>query len=127
MLIPARQNNTQRFERTLSEPAPDQKFNILPEFDQLEYKGNPLNNSSSSPVTDMAGEVFDKAEEETDVVDMRERVIENEMVSEMEPSSSDSGTVARCTSVKPLKIRFCRPSGSLKKSSKAKRQVSMFN
>ena len=43
----------------------------------------------------------------------------------LEPSSSDSGTVARCTVVRPLKIRFCRPSssGSVKKSSKAKRQV----
>ena len=45
--------------------------------------------------------------------------------SEMDPSSSDSGTMARCTVVRPLKIRFCRPSsaGSVKKSSKAKRQV----
>lgn len=43
----------------------------------------------------------------------------------LEPSSSDSGTMARCTVVRPLKIRFCRPSssGSVKKSSKAKRQV----
>ncbi len=51
---------------------------------------------------------------------------ENEMASEMDPSSSDSGTVARCTVVRPLKIRFCRPgnAGSVKKSSKAKRQVS---
>ena len=45
--------------------------------------------------------------------------------SEMDPSSSDSGTMARCTVVRPLKIRFCRPAsaGSVKKSSKAKRQV----
>ena len=45
--------------------------------------------------------------------------------SELDPSSSDSGTLARCTVVRPLKIRFCRPSsaGSVKKSSKAKRQV----
>ena len=55
--------------------------------------------------------------------------VENELPSEMDPSSSDSGTVARCTVVRPLKIRFFRPgnssgtSNSVKKSSKAKRQV----
>lgn len=53
---------------------------------------------------------------------------ENEMASDggLDPSSSDSGTMARCTVVRPLKIRFCRPSSSgsvNKKSSKAKRQV----
>lgn len=52
---------------------------------------------------------------------------ENDMASDggLDPSSSDSGTLARCTVVRPLKIRFCRPnSGSVhKKSSKAKRQV----
>ena len=52
---------------------------------------------------------------------------EHDMASDggLDPSSSDSGTLARCTVVRPLKIRFCRPnSGSVhKKSSKAKRQV----
>lgn len=59
--------------------------------------------------------------------------VDNEMPSEIEPSSSDSGTVARCTVVRPLKIRFCRPGGhssgtsnSVKKSSKAKRQVRLL-
>ncbi|KZS07971.1 Sphingosine 1-phosphate receptor 3-like protein [Daphnia magna] len=55
---------------------------------------------------------------------------EHEMASDggLDPSSSDSGTLARCTVVRPLKIRFCRPnSGSVhKKSSKAKRQC-MYN
>ena len=52
--------------------------------------------------------------------------VEIEMQSEMEPSSSDSGTMARCTVVRPLKIRFCRPAPEVKKSSKAKRQVGIF-
>ena len=57
-----------------------------------------------------------------------QELTENEMASDggLDPSSSDSGTVARCTVVRPLKIRFCRPSNSAsvsKKSSKAKRQV----
>lgn len=58
-----------------------------------------------------------------------DNALENELASEIEPSSSDSGTVARCTVVRPLKIRFCRPgsSGSVKKSSKAKRQVCPFS
>lgn len=56
---------------------------------------------------------------------------ENELASDggMDPSSSDSGTMARCTVVRPLKIRFCRPSSSgsvNKKSSKAKRQVIIY-
>lgn len=32
-----------------------------------------------------------------------------DMVSEFDPSSSDSGVVSRCAVVKPLKMRFCKP------------------
>lgn len=35
--------------------------------------------------------------------------IDTDMVSEFDPSSSDSGVVARCTVVKPLKLRLCKP------------------
>lgn len=35
--------------------------------------------------------------------------IDMDMVSEFDPSSSDSGVVSRCTVVKPLKLRFCKP------------------
>lgn len=35
--------------------------------------------------------------------------IDVDMVSELEPSSSDSGVVSRCAVVKPLKLRFCKP------------------
>jgi hypothetical protein len=59
-------------------------------------------------------------------------VIETDMVSEFDPSSSDSGVVSRCAVVKPLKLRLCQPifgrrsagaaiSGA--SSSKAKREV----
>ncbi|XP_074031290.1 alpha2-adrenergic-like octopamine receptor isoform X2 [Leptinotarsa decemlineata] len=35
--------------------------------------------------------------------------IDTDMVSEFDPSSSDSGVVAQCTAVKPLKLRLCKP------------------
>ncbi|KAK0088540.1 hypothetical protein PV325_011601 [Microctonus aethiopoides] len=35
--------------------------------------------------------------------------IDVDMVSEFDPSSSDSGVVSRCAVVKPLKLRLCRP------------------
>lgn len=35
--------------------------------------------------------------------------IDTDMVSEFDPSSSDSGVVSRCTVVKPLKLRLCKP------------------
>lgn len=35
--------------------------------------------------------------------------VENDGVSEFEPSSSDSGVVSRCSVVKPLKFRLCQP------------------
>ena len=35
--------------------------------------------------------------------------IDVDMVSEFDPSSSDSGVVSRCAVVKPLKLRLCKP------------------
>ncbi|RZC31766.1 7tm 1 domain containing protein, partial [Asbolus verrucosus] len=35
--------------------------------------------------------------------------IDTDMVSEFDPSSSDSGVVSRCAVVKPLKLRLCKP------------------
>ncbi|KAM8704866.1 hypothetical protein ACLKA7_009342 [Drosophila subpalustris] len=35
--------------------------------------------------------------------------IDTDMVSEFDPSSSDSGVVSRCANVKPLKFRLCQP------------------
>ncbi|XP_039294929.1 alpha-2A adrenergic receptor isoform X1 [Nilaparvata lugens] len=49
--------------------------------------------------------------------------IDPDMVSEFDPSSSDSGVVSRCAVVKPLKLRFCKPIFGRKSSSKAKREV----
>lgn len=50
--------------------------------------------------------------------------IDTDMVSEFDPSSSDSGVVQRCAVVKPLKLRFCKPIfGRMKSSSKAKRET----
>ncbi|CAB0020169.1 unnamed protein product [Nesidiocoris tenuis] len=48
--------------------------------------------------------------------------IDPDMVSEFDPSSSDSGVVSRCAVVKPLKLRLCKPIFG-RKSSKAKREV----
>ncbi|XP_014242340.1 alpha-2A adrenergic receptor [Cimex lectularius] len=48
--------------------------------------------------------------------------IDADMVSEFDPSSSDSGVVSRCAVVKPLKLRLCKPIFG-RKSSKAKREV----
>lgn len=50
--------------------------------------------------------------------------IDTDLVSEFDPSSSDSGVVSRCAVVKPLKLRLCKPIfGGLKKSSKQKREM----
>lgn len=48
--------------------------------------------------------------------------IDTDMVSEFDPSSSDSGVVSRCAVVKPLKLRFCKPIFG-RKASKAKRET----
>ncbi|XP_049823609.1 alpha-2 adrenergic receptor [Aethina tumida] len=48
--------------------------------------------------------------------------IDTDMVSEFDPSSSDSGVVAQCTAVKPLKLRLCKPIfGRAKSASKSHR------
>lgn len=46
--------------------------------------------------------------------------VETDMVSEFDPSSSDSGVVNRCAVVKPLKFRLCQPIFG-KKSNKARK------
>ncbi|KAH0557752.1 hypothetical protein KQX54_011344 [Cotesia glomerata] len=47
--------------------------------------------------------------------------IDVDMVSEFDPSSSDSGVVSRCAVVKPLKLRLCRPIFGRKAMGKVKR------
>lgn len=47
--------------------------------------------------------------------------IDTDMVSEFDPSSSDSGVVSRCTVVKPLKLRLCKPIFGSKTKSKRSR------
>ncbi|XP_008548259.3 alpha-2C adrenergic receptor [Microplitis demolitor] len=47
--------------------------------------------------------------------------IDVDMVSEFDPSSSDSGVVSRCAVVKPLKLRLCRPIFGRKAIGKVKR------
>lgn len=47
--------------------------------------------------------------------------IDTDMVSEFDPSSSDSGVVSRCAVVKPLKLRLCQPIFGKKTSSKRSR------
>ncbi|KAJ8943081.1 hypothetical protein NQ314_009830 [Rhamnusium bicolor] len=47
--------------------------------------------------------------------------IDTDMVSEFDPSSSDSGVVAQCTTVKPLKLRLCKPIFGRSKNSKSRR------
>lgn len=48
--------------------------------------------------------------------------IDTDMVSEFDPSSSDSGIVSRCAVVKPLKLKFCKPIFG-RKSTKGKRET----
>ncbi|ETN67006.1 alpha-2 adrenergic receptor [Anopheles darlingi] len=48
--------------------------------------------------------------------------IDTDMVSEFDPSSSDSGVISRCAVVKPLKFRLCQPIFG-KGKSKAARQA----
>lgn len=47
--------------------------------------------------------------------------VETDMVSEFDPSSSDSGVVSRCAVVKPLKFRLCQPIFG-KKANKARKE-----
>nr|XP_036223808.1 putative tyramine receptor 2 [Bactrocera oleae] len=47
--------------------------------------------------------------------------IDTDMVSEFDPSSSDSGVVSRCAVVKPLKFRLCQPIFGRKTANKARR------
>lgn len=46
--------------------------------------------------------------------------IDTDMVSEFDPSSSDSGVVSRCAVVKPLKLRLCQPIFGKKTGSKGR-------
>ncbi|XP_076240478.1 alpha2-adrenergic-like octopamine receptor [Calliopsis andreniformis] len=48
--------------------------------------------------------------------------IDVDMVSEFDPSSSDSGVVSRCAVVKPLKLRLCQPIFGRKHITKLKRE-----
>ncbi|XP_046753753.1 alpha-2A adrenergic receptor [Diprion similis] len=48
--------------------------------------------------------------------------IDVDMVSEFDPSSSDSGVVSRCAVVKPLKLRLCQPIFGRKTTNKLKRE-----
>ena len=48
--------------------------------------------------------------------------IDIDMVSELDPSSSDSGVVSRCAVVKPLKLRFCKPIFGRKAMEKMRQQ-----
>ncbi|XP_053947289.1 putative tyramine receptor 2 [Anastrepha ludens] len=47
--------------------------------------------------------------------------IDTDMVSEFDPSSSDSGVVSRCAVVKPLKFRLCQPIFGRKTANQARR------
>ncbi|XP_017780900.1 PREDICTED: 5-hydroxytryptamine receptor 1D-like, partial [Nicrophorus vespilloides] len=47
--------------------------------------------------------------------------IDTDMVSEFDPSSSDSGVVSRCTVVKPLKLRLCKPIFGKRTANKGRR------
>ncbi|XP_003705501.1 alpha2-adrenergic-like octopamine receptor [Megachile rotundata] len=48
--------------------------------------------------------------------------IDVDMVSEFDPSSSDSGVVSRCAVVKPLKLRLCQPIFGRKNLGKLRRE-----
>ncbi|XP_037730834.1 alpha-2C adrenergic receptor isoform X1 [Drosophila subpulchrella] len=47
--------------------------------------------------------------------------VDTDMVSEFDPSSSDSGVVSRCAVVKPLKFRLCQPIFGRKSSNQQRR------
>ena len=128
LIVHDRKNGRVRYnKRTMSDMLPLRltQQEDVPKADGVVTAGNSSDSLDTKPPPDGAHSTSAKAAASRDV---KIEPTENEMVSEMDPSSSDSGTGARCTSVRPLKIRFCRPSSSssLKKSSKAKRQVSCF-
>lgn len=50
--------------------------------------------------------------------------IDTDMVSEFDPSSSDSGVVSRCAVVKPLKFRLCQPIFGRKSANQQRRNES---
>lgn len=48
--------------------------------------------------------------------------VDTDLVSEFDPSSSDSGVVQKCAIVKPLRLRLCRPTALFRKSASSKQQ-----
>lgn len=66
-------------------------------------KSNSNGNTSSSPINELkVSPSFGRCRALSVGID-------NDMVSEFDPSSSDSGVISRCAVVKPLKFRLCQP------------------
>lgn len=92
----------------LSLPATSSSPNLLVPSDGGGALATSINNNSGS-----VNALANNKELKVSPIPMRCRAlsvgIDTDMVSEFDPSSSDSGVVSRCAVVKPIKFRLCQP------------------
>lgn len=83
-------------------------------------KVSTINAAATSPTASMASTFSTNGKSSSSAADLKVSPtqtrcralsvgIDSDMVSEFDPSSSDSGVVSRCAVVKPLKFRLCQP------------------
>ncbi|XP_077283927.1 alpha2-adrenergic-like octopamine receptor [Arctopsyche grandis] len=95
----------------VEQPKDTLKVQMAPPAAARNTLGNPLRGSTLS----VNGEV-----QATNRARAPSMGIDNDMVSEFDPSSSDSGVVSRCAVVKPLKLRLCQPIFGKKQTTKTR-------
>ncbi|CAL4058632.1 unnamed protein product, partial [Meganyctiphanes norvegica] len=86
---------------------------------------NPSSPCPSTPMTLVAepnGGASDLPSNASPRDSLKRTAVEGDQISDVDPSSSDSGVVTRCSVVKPLKLRFCHPLLG-KKLTKPKREL----
>ncbi|KAG8227179.1 hypothetical protein J437_LFUL003385 [Ladona fulva] len=115
----------------MASPFRDSTLSVNGDVQGRRGKGSEENNGGTTTITTAASSTSSSSAKCTSSALCVPPVIETDMVSEFDPSSSDSGVVSRCAVVKPLKLRLCQPIFGRKSgaaltgasSSKAKREV----
>ncbi|XP_050357516.1 alpha-2Db adrenergic receptor-like [Nymphalis io] len=99
-------------------PQPDERKDTLKVVTSAQVTRNPL---AACPYRSSTLSVNGELQLQSQRCRAPSVAIDTDMVSELEPSSSDSGVVSRCAVVKPLKLRICQPIFG-KKSDSSRRQ-----
>ncbi|GBP67484.1 Alpha-2Db adrenergic receptor [Eumeta japonica] len=93
-------------------PGPDERKDTLKVVTSAQVTRNPL---ATCPLRTSSLSVNGELQLQQQQQQQQQRcrapsvAIDTDMVSEFDPSSSDSGVVSRCSVVKPLKLRICQP------------------